>query len=340
MARRPRIGFDLSPQGHAASLGVRRAALELWRALGRRRERFTWVPIAAERGPSPRVWRQLVLPWRIARERLDGFHSTVSALPWLARCVLVQTVHELPWRSGAVENAGVRHRTWARSRRARATVVPSVFTRRALAAERGGDERGITVVPWGVGPPFTTTPLVAGGREPLVVAVGATRPKKRLDLVLEIVASCAAAREQRIVVTGDTRGDEDWLAVCRSEAHRLGVAERLDFAGALTDLELARLLARASVAIVASDSEGFGLPALEAAACGAPVVVRALGAAEEAAGAAAVPFASGAKDGAAALARALAVDATVRDDFARAARTRTWDVAAERIEALWSTLVS
>jgi hypothetical protein len=53
-----------------------------------------------------------------------------------------------------------------------------------------------------------------------------------------------------------------------------------------------------------------------------------------------VPFASGAKDGAAALARALAVDATVRDDFARAARTRTWDVAAERIEALWSTLVS
>jgi glycosyltransferase involved in cell wall biosynthesis len=340
MARRPRIGFDLSPLDHAASPGVRRAALETWRALARRRERFTWLPIAAERGPSPLVWRQWVLPRRIAQGRLDGFHSTVSALPWLARCVLVQTVHEVPWRSGAHENAGLRHRTWARSRRARATLVPSAFTRRALVAERGGDERGIAVVPWGVAAPFATTDVGEVEREQLVVAVGATRPKKRLDLVLEIVAQCAEADAHRIVVTGETRGDEAWLEVCRARAQDLGLDRRLEFTGALPDVELARLLSRAAAVVVASDSEGFGLPALEAAACGTPVVVRALGAAEEAAGAAAVPFASGGQGGAAALTRALAVDAAERARFARLARQCTWHVAAERIEELWSTLVS
>ena len=359
----PRVGVDLACLAHPASPGVRRAALELWRALAgldaapdARAPRF--VPLAATRGGSPRRWRQVTLP-RLSRAlRLDGLHATVSALPLAARTPLlpnlriVQTVHEVPWRTGEhAENADRRHRAWARTTRADATIVPSAATARALAAERGSDA-GIHRVPWGVGAPFTTIERSDDSRDgprdgaPVLVVVGGTRPKKRLDRALLALAACERARDHALVVTGPTGAPERaHLERCVDLARRLGVGERLRFVGAVGDARLARLLATSDAHLVVSASEGFGLGALEAAATGTPSVVQAGGAAHEAAGAlgasdTVATFTDG--DDAAGVARAidaaLAFDADARDALRTAARACTWTRTAERVARLWCTL--
>jgi len=351
MSDQPRIGFDLSPLVHPASPGVRRATREVWHALAAYEGRLRFEPLEPAPHSTPFAWRQLAVPRLVRRAGLAGFHGTVSAVPWLAPCVRVRTVHELPWRPeshgpeshgpgrAARENAGLVHRAWARSRRAHLTLVPSAVTRAALVAERGGDARDIAVVPWGVGAPFADAVPLVQRRAALVVAPGATRPKKRLDRVLETLAGCAAARGHRLVVTGSLAQHGAWLAHCRERARTLGVDTRLDLVGEVTDAELAELVRAAGAVVVASDSEGFALPALEAAACGAPVVVRAGSAAAEAAGSAACAHDDSTAGACAALARALAFPAAERARLAEEARTRTWARTAERVVALWCTLL-
>jgi glycosyltransferase involved in cell wall biosynthesis len=356
MSDQPRIGFDLSPLVHPASPGVRRATREVWRALSALGGELCFEPLEPSPGSRPFAWRQLEVPRLVRRLGLVGFHGTVSAVPWFAPCVRVQTVHEVPWRPesrgpgaelGAEpaprENTGLAHRVWARSRRARATLVPSEVTRNALVAERGGDERGIAVVPWGVGAPFVDVALHARGPAATtgapVLVPGGTRPKKRLDRVLAVFAACTAARGRRLVVTGPHEGQAAWLAHCRARARALGVEERLELVGEVPDARLAERMRDAGAVVVMSDSEGFALPALEAAACGAPVVARAGSAAAEAAGSAACVHDDSTAGASAALARALALSDGERVRLAEAARARTWQRTAERVAALWCTLL-
>ncbi|MEZ5979227.1 MAG: glycosyltransferase [Planctomycetota bacterium] len=151
------------------------------------------------------------------------------------------------------------------------------------------------------------------------------------------VAASAAAREGELVVTGGVATDDRaWIERCLERARALGVGERVRLVGVLRDDELAALLARAAAAIVPSDSEGFALPALEAAACGLPSVVARGGAAEEAAGPGALPCdTDDAGEVARALERALAYDAAERDALRAFVRTRTWRRAAEGVEQVW-----
>lgn len=368
-----RVGVDLAPLAHAASPGVRRAALETWRALARRAGGVHWIPLPAAPGGSSLLWRQWRLP-RLARALdLDGVHASVSALPLVARATLVQTVHEVPWRQRdgaranaerrALENGGLAHRLWARTGRAAATVVPSRATARALAAERGSDA-GVHVVHWGVGAPFTTVEVgtveartvarSAGAARPYVVVCGGARPKKRLDRALRALAACAAARGHDLVVTGAvSRAREehrqrsgDAVGRARELAHGLGLGARLHFTGALDDRALARLFAGADAHLVVSDSEGFALGVLEAAATGTPSAVATGGAAHEVASLDGATdtcgtFADGddADDVARALTRVLDVTRAERDGLRASARAWSWDRTAERVAELWCTLV-
>lgn len=353
IAPRRRIGFDLACLAHPSSPGVRRAALELWRALHRvDTGHLRFVPLTASRGASARRWRQVTLPRLVRRLGLDGFHATVSALPLAVRVPVVQTVHEVPWRTGeAQENTDRRHRAWARSRRAVATIVPSRCTARALAAERGdarATERDIHVVPWGVGAPFdagSAGSRRSGSPPRRVVLVGGTRPKKRLDRALAALAELDPACELLVTGAADPARDGAHLARCRELAERLGVAARVHRVGAIDDRSLATLIARADAHLVVSASEGFALPALEAAALGTPSVVERGSAAFEAASAqgasdAVATFESGDDAGAVARAieRAFAFDDADRARLSDAARAWDWERTAQRVARLWCTL--
>lgn len=102
--------------------------------------------------------------------------------------------------------------------------------------------------------------------ERLLVHVSNFRPVKRVADVVRIFALVARVHSARLLMVGE--GPE--RTVAERVAADLGVSSRVTFVGAITDVE--RVLASADAFLLPSDGESFGLAALEAMACGVPVV--------------------------------------------------------------------
>lgn len=345
-----RIGFDVAALHRPHPRGVVRVVSEVTGEL-ERRGRIEVVRLAPEPRAGLLGWRQRELP-RLERDlELAGIHSFQSAFPVRGRGLRVQTVHELPWRRGVRENADLAHRLWAwlGPRRADRVLVPSEHVARDLRGRRPGLGR-IEVVPHGVGPPFGDEPPAGTldealfGRlglpqRPLVVAPGATRPKKNLPALLHGVARLAGRGGPRlhVVVTGAP------TATLRADlglVSRLGLASHVSTPGELDDDDLAALYRLAVATAVLSLSEGFGLPVLESLACGTPVLVPRGSAQSEVAGEAGFAVDAGDPDSVAeALARAHDEREELRHALSDGVRDRTWSRTAERVEAVWERLL-
>jgi glycosyltransferase involved in cell wall biosynthesis len=153
------------------------------------------------------------------------------------------------------------------ARAARRVIAVSEFTRREVVELLGVPEERIRVIPNGVGEPFCPDGPAAEGD--YVLAVGTLEPRKNLAAAQE--AAQGLGVELRVVGArgwGDVQVD-GWL-------------------GRVSDDELAALYRGARCLVYPSLYEGFGIPVLEAMACGTPVVTAAGGATEEVAGGAAV----------------------------------------------------
>jgi D-inositol-3-phosphate glycosyltransferase len=130
-------------------------------------------------------------------------------------------------------------------------------TRADAADSRLRDELGITL-----------------GR-PIIAIVGRVQPLKDQELAIRVLAELRALHDSSpvLVVAGEaTPGDDGYAASLKSIAEELGVLAEVRFAGALPRERLADLLAVATVTLVPSHSETFGLVALESAASGTPVI--------------------------------------------------------------------
>jgi D-inositol-3-phosphate glycosyltransferase len=110
---------------------------------------------------------------------------------------------------------------------------------------------------------------------PLLLFVGRLDPIKGIDLLLESVAQMHG-QARLIVVGGDPAGDAE-VERLRGLAAELGIAERVQFPGAIPQTQLPRYYRAADALVVTSRYESFGLAAVEALACGTPVVAAAVG---------------------------------------------------------------
>lgn len=113
------------------------------------------------------------------------------------------------------------------------------------------------------------------GERPIIAVVGRVQPHKGQDLALHVLAELRehVATMPVLVIAGEaTPGDEDYLQRLRELAVELDVERDVRFVGALDRIELAELFAAASVTLVPSHTETFGLVALESAACGTPAI--------------------------------------------------------------------
>lgn len=116
-----------------------------------------------------------------------------------------------------------------------------------------------------------------GGR-PEAIVVGRMHPLKGFDLAVRALAAIPAAKRPCLRVIGAPPPDGDAYARSLHEAvAEAGMLGTTAFDGALKRAELAERIRRAAVLLVPSHSETFGLVALEAAACGVPVIARAAG---------------------------------------------------------------
>ncbi len=161
-------------------------------------------------------------------------------------------------------------------------VTVSESSKADIAVQMGVDPARMTVVPIGVDHEvFRPRPEVERTPGTIIVTSSSDVPMKGLVPLLEAVAKLRTERHVELVVIGRPK-EEGRVARTIS---RLGLQEVVRCVSGITDDELALLYARAQVAVVPSLYEGFSLPAIEAMACGVPLVATTGGALPEVVGA-------------------------------------------------------
>lgn len=181
-----------------------------------------------------------------------------------------------------------------------------------------------------------------GLEHPLVLALGTIEPRKRYDALIAAFAAARTApngpRMLAISGNGGWRAEETYTA-----AKAYGVADAVKFLRFIPEADIATLYSTADVFAMPARYEGFGLPAVEAMACGTPVVTSDTGSLPEVTGDAALHVSID-QDGALADALVrLASDASLREALVTRGlehvRTLTWERAAQQVLGVYEEVV-
>ncbi len=168
------------------------------------------------------------------------------------------------------------------ARRLPRVITVSESSRADIARQMGVPAARMTVVPVGVDHTvFRPVPDVARVPGRLMVTSSSDVPMKGLVPLLEALAKLRTERQVELMVVG--RPAEGGRVARTIE--RLGLSSAVRCVSGISDEELARAYAEAQVAVVPSLYEGFSLPAIEAMACGVPLVATTGGALPEVVGA-------------------------------------------------------
>jgi glycosyltransferase involved in cell wall biosynthesis len=161
-------------------------------------------------------------------------------------------------------------------RGAAAIIAISHHTKNDVVKYAGADPDKITVAHLGADPQFTPGAMADLSRFNLprryVLNVGGIDPRKNMNLLFTAFARLAEKEPDfHLVMTGALAEDPLFLRFV-AELERRGLKSRVRTLGFVTQTELAALYSHAEIFFYPSVYEGFGLPALEAMACGAPVI--------------------------------------------------------------------
>jgi glycosyltransferase involved in cell wall biosynthesis len=272
-------------------------------AQGRDVERFTGhvgaarvltAPSWAASRPARLVWEQTGLAALVRRARPDVLLSPHYTMPLanLGRhhVPTVVTLHDATFFSHPQFHTSVKAKffpLWIRlsAKRADALVVPSAATRDEVVAHTGADPARFTVAPLGVDherfrtptPEQVTAARAWAGLAPgtaYVAFLGTLEPRKNVPaLVRAFVQVCRERTDPPALVLAGGRGWDEQVDVALAEVPDGLVVRRPGF---IPDEHVAGLLGGAEVVAYPSFGEGFGLPVLEAMACGAAVLTTAL----------------------------------------------------------------
>jgi len=234
-----------------------------------------------------RLWHRLrvPLPVELALGCLDIFHSPDFVLPPVARAAKILTIHDLSFLR-VPECADPRLRWYLgeavpRSvRRADFLLADSESTRQDLIELLDVPPERAQVIYGGVDPVFAPVEGDAALRavrekyargRPFILAVGTLEPRKNFPT---LIRAFAQAREEAplphvlLIV-----GKKGWVyEPIFATVEELRLQEHVLFPGFVPDAELPALYSAADLLAMPSFYEGFGLPILEAMACGTPVV--------------------------------------------------------------------
>lgn len=313
------------------------------------------VPAAIPvRRVSDNPWRRLGfdLSAAVRRDLPDLLHVQYTA-PLDSVAPVVVTVHDVSYLEHPEYFSYFRRTQLKLSvartvRHASAIIVPSEFSRERILRAYGIDDRRITIVSYGVDPQFHPMAQATAQRwvrdtfgldAPYILNVGDLQPRKnQIGLIrafARLIRQHPAFPHHLILV-----GKENWHGSdVKAEAKRSGCADRILFTGFVADEDLRRLYCGCDVFAFPSFYEGFGLPILEAMACGRAVACSAGSATGEVADGAAVLFDPSRPDEIAKALHDLLMDPDFRQrrermGLARAAQF-SWDRAARETIAVY-----
>jgi glycosyltransferase involved in cell wall biosynthesis len=278
------VCIDGRPLGPTAT-GAGKA---LARLLGALRQHHGEHEYAVIPGPSrvrlrrQLVWEQVTLPRRARRLGGHALHVAAgTAAPILRSVPVVMTIHDLaPTRRPGLLPPGVGRWYWSRwvpftARFADHVIVPSMATRDDVVACAGLSPDRISVIPLGNpidgaagvgGPDVTSVGRHYGLDRPYVLYVGTIDRRKDYETLLDAVRVLG---DIDLVVAGTVIAGRTDFHECIA---RRGMTSCVRVLGYVPDADLPGLYAGAAVFVYPSFFEGFGLPVLEAMACGTPVV--------------------------------------------------------------------
>jgi len=229
------------------------------------------------------LWEQTIVPLQVARLAPQVYHSPNYILPLGLRCPTVVTVHDLAFLDRSVHRLRshlyLSVLTRLAIQKATRIICVSAYTRDRLV-ERFPQARGRTrVVGEGVDERFRRAPPDAIDRfrrrhgidRPYVLFVGTMEPRKNLARLIRAFGRAvdSTGSPHTLVIAGGL----GWKNADVQAARRMSaVAERIQVLGYLPDDELPAALSGADLFAYPSLAEGFGLPPLEAMACGTPVL--------------------------------------------------------------------
>jgi glycosyltransferase involved in cell wall biosynthesis len=222
-------------------------------------------------GPRPlSAADPLWLSCQVVARRPAVFFSPGFNPPPLCPARLVFTIHdlihlEMPGAAGEAKRLYYALVVKHACRRAHRVLTVSEYSRARIVAWSGLPGERVVNVGNGVGAPFDPDGPRRQPGFPYILYVGNARSHKNLDRLLPAFRELDR-RDLRLLLAGAH------TPALADEAARLGIGDRTVFLGTPADDELAALYRGATLLAMPSLMEGFGLPALEAMACGTPVV--------------------------------------------------------------------
>jgi glycosyltransferase involved in cell wall biosynthesis len=337
----PPIAINARAAIRAEGGGVERVARELVRRLPQLDPaRYAVLePPAVLAHRAGHGWEQLALPLRARRAQMLFSPANTTPLAGTRNAVFVHDLAPLVEPRWYGRAYGAWHRTQLRAiaRSAALAIAPSETVRDELVELLGMPAERTAVAPLGVDPRFFEAvdpePLRRrlGLERPYVLALGTAIARKNLAL-LDHAAPALAAAGLAAVIAGGARG--------YMRDAPAGGARRL---GYVAEADLPALYSGAGAFALPSLYEGFGLPCLEAMACGTPVVTTRHGALPETRADAALYGDAGHPTAFAATCIAAAADPTERERLTALGRAHaaqfTWEQTASRVnEALGAVL--
>lgn len=245
------------------------------------------------------AWEQAVLPLAAERARLDLLHCPVNVRPLVSPCPVVITIHDLiflsyPQHFRPSKRFYLKVMTRWSARNAAHIIAVSEATRQDIIRLLGVRPSRVTTVYNGVGAHLTpaspeekslfSAQKGLSGR--IVLYVGTLEPRKNLVMLLEAFHRLISApnfEDATLLIAGSKGWYYEQIFAA---AGRLGLlaAKRVRFLGRVPDDELRLWYNIAAVCAYPSRYEGFGLPVLEAMACGTPALASNTSALPEVAG--------------------------------------------------------
>lgn len=236
------------------------------------------------------LWEQLLLPMRLWIDKPDLVHFTNHTAPWICPVRNVVTIHDLIFLDSEIPPSPVLYQRFGRfykglttpfrARRADRVIACSDFTKGAIVRLLGLPEEKIDAILEAVDPQYKLVDdpnLLEGVKQKYgigkdcILCLGGQDPRKNTSGIIRAYKKMKDrySVKQHLVIAGL----ENWVSSSVfGLVQDLDLVDSIKFTGFVPDEDLVLLYNAAALFVYPSLSEGFGFPALEAMACGTPVI--------------------------------------------------------------------